>query len=260
MRWLLLLLACLAPGCASLGSRTDWWSVRVAGNGDAAVLHSTSHVNHGKPPADVAVQPRVLLEATRGEVAVVLQYDAAIAADWAGASWKVQREVDKVLDWLQRLAGPRGARLVLTLVDDTRARDVARAHPADLPVVDLVVAVDADAGSQSAVVGRALATALHEAAHALSTTPATRANRFSDEHAAALTQACYLVDTLRPGDVLALRLATAHAPTDNYAIAQSRAATGAVVRELRTLARDETLSADDRDIVSVVHARCGIAR
>ena len=261
MRSVLFLLACLSAGCASLESRTDWWSVRHAGSGAAAALHSTSHVNHGKPPAAADIQPRVLHEATRGNVSIVLQYDAAIAGDWAGSAWKVQRELDKGLDWLQRLAGADGARVVLTLVDDVHARDVERVHRGGPPVVDLVVAAGAGGDSQSAVVGEALATALHEAAHALSHSPETTpSNRFADEYAAALTQACYLVDTLRPGDVLALRLATAHAPTDNYAIAQSRAATGAVVRELRTLARDETLSADDRDMVSVVHARCGIAR
>lgn len=261
MRFAMLLLACLSAGCASLESRTDWWSVRHAGSGASAALYSTSHVNHGKPPAAGELQPRVLHEATRGDVSIALQYDAAIAGEWAGSAWKVQREVDKGLDWLHRLAGDEGARVVLTLVDDSRARDIERVHRGSAPVVDLVVAASADAESQSALVGEALATVLHEAAHALSLTAAgSRSDRFADEYAAALVQACYLVDTLRPGDVLALRLAAAHPPTDNYAVTQSRAATAAVVRELRALAHGDILSADDRDTIAVLHARCGIHR
>lgn len=261
MRWIFLLLVSVATGCASMGGHADWWSVRTVGSGEAAAVHSTSHVNHGKPPAEVVVQPRLLREATRGNLSVALQYDAAIADAWSGSAWKVHRELDKALDWLERLAGPRGARLVLTLVDDAQARDVARVHAGEPPVVDLVVAVDADTGSQSAVVGRALATALHEAAHALSAHQAGRpADRFADEHAAALVEACYLVDTLRPGDALSLRIATNHAPTDNYAIQQSRAAAGAVVRELRTLARTDALRADDASATRRVFSRCGIAR
>ena len=171
------------------------------------------------------------------------------------------RSLDKALDWLQRLAGPHGARVVLTLVDDTQALDVERTHAGPPPVVDLVVAVDAGTPSQSAAVGRALATALHEAAHALAAAPAVRrADRFAAEHAAALVEACYLADTMRPGDTLALRVAARHPPTDNYAIAQSSAAAGAVVRELRTLAGGESLRADDGVAVARVFARCGIAR
>lgn len=261
MRWILLFLACVASGCASLDSRTDWWSVRAVGSGDAARLHSTSHVNHGKLPRAAALQPRLLHEVARGKVSIALYHDAAIAPDWSGSAWKFGRELDKALDWLQRLAGPRGARVVLTLVDDTHALDVERTHPAGPPVVELVVAVDADTTSQSATVGRALATALHETTHALAGASARKpASRFADEHAASLVEACYLLDTLRPGDVMALRLAGQHAPTGNYAIAQSRAAAGAVVRELRTLARTEALRADDGKSLAPVFARCGIDR
>lgn len=259
MRWIVLLLVSLATGCASMGGHADWWSVRTVGSGRAAAVHSTSHVNHGKPPADVEVQPRLLREEKRGNVSVALQYDAVIADAWSGSAWKVHRELDKALDWLERLAGPRGARLVLTLVDDAQARDVARVHAGEPLVVDLVVAVGADTDSQSAVVGRALATALHEAAHALSAQGGP-ADRFADEHAAALVEACYLVDTLRPGDALSLRIGTDHAPTDNYAIQQSRAAAGAVVRELRTLVRAGALRADDAGATRRVFSRCGIGR
>lgn len=264
MRWtflLLAVLALLATGCVSLDSRTDWWSVRAAGSDDAATLRSTSHVNHGKPPRESALEPRLLHEVARGNVSIALHHDAAIAAGWSGSAWKFRRELDKALDWLQRLAGPRGARIVLTLVDDTRAIDVERTHPAGSPVVDLVVAVDAGTPSQSAAVGQALATALHETAHALASASGRHAiNRFADEHAAALVEACYLLDTTRPGDVIALQPTARHPATDNYAIAQSRAAAGAVVRELRTLARTGTLRADDGKSLAPVFARCGIDR
>lgn len=261
MRWILFLLACLAPGCASLDSPTDWWSVRTIGNGDGATLHSTSHVNHGKPARVAPLEPRLLHEVSRGNVSIALHHDAALAAGWSGSAWKFGRELDKALDWLQRLAGPHGARVVVTLVGDTHAMDVERMHPATQPVIDLVVAVDPGTASQSAAVGQALATALHETAHALAMRARRHAgDRFADEHAAALVEACYLLDTGRPGDVIALHPAAQHPGTDNYAIAQSRAAAGAVVRELRTLARAERLRADDWTALAPVFARCGIDR
>ena len=251
----------LLAGCASMEADSDWWSVRAVGRGDDARLLSTSHVNHGKPRAGATLAPRVLHEASRGKVSISLQHDAAIAGDWSGAAWKVAPELDTALDWLERLAGPRGARMVVTLVDDAHAIDVERSHPAGTPVVDLVVAVDGDAPSQSAQVGRALATALHEAAHALSVTgTAPQPTRFDDEYAAAMAESCYLLDTLRPGDVASLNLAGRHAPTDNHAIRQSHAATGAVVRELRTLARADALQGGDARALRALRKRCASDR
>ncbi|HEU4814401.1 MAG TPA: hypothetical protein VFS99_09275 [Xanthomonadaceae bacterium] len=256
-----LLAACLAAGCASMDGQHDWWAVRATGNEDARQLASTSHVNHGKPPADGDLEPRLLREATRGQVSIALHHDAALSADWSGSAWKFTRELDKALDWLQRLAGPRGARMVVTLVDDAHARDIERTHAGATPTVDLVVAVPPDAPSQSAAVGRALAKALHETAHALAATSGdASADRFAAEYAAALVESCYLLDTLRPGDVVALNVAGRHAPTDNYAIEQSRAAAGTVVRELRALARADKLQADDADVQAALHARCDIER
>src|SRR5688500_3190139 len=129
-----LLAACLLPGCASMDDPHDWWGVRATGDGDATQLTSTSHVNHGKPPADVDIAPRLLREAARGSVSIALHHDAALAADWSGSAWKFTRELDKALDWLQRLAGPRGARVVVTLVDDAHARDIERTHAGVTPV------------------------------------------------------------------------------------------------------------------------------
>ena len=257
------LAAGLAVGCASMDGQHDWWGVRATGEGDATQVTSTSHVNHGKPPADVAIAPRLLREETRGRVSIALHHDAGLAADWSGSAWKFTRELDKALDWLQRLAGARGARMVVTLVDDAYARDIERTHAGATPVVDLVVAVPPEAASQSAIVGRALAKALHETAHALAAAPSgvgAGANRYADEHAAALVESCYLLDTLRPGDVVALNVAGRHASTDNYAILQSRAAAGAVVRELRALARADKVHAGDAGVQATLHAKCGITR
>lgn len=240
---LLLLLA----GCASMEADSDWWSVRASGDGADARLLSTSHVNHGKPPAEAQVAPRLLREVSRGNVSITLRHDAAIADDWSGAAWKVAPELDTALDWLQRMAGPRGARMIVTLVDDAHAMDIARSHPATTPVVDLYIAVDGDAPSQSAAAGRALATALHEATHAMAVTApvGTRLSRYAGEYAAALAESCYLLDTLRPGDTATLNVVGRRTPNDNNAIEQSEAAAGAVMRDLRALARADVLRAGE---------------
>ena len=249
--------ACLATACASLEARHDWWAVRASGSGAQLQLESLSHVNHGKPPRTAPVEPRLLREVSRGNVSIAVRHDGAIAETWSGSAWKLGRELDKALGWLQRIAGPGGARIVVTLVDDGASFDMARSHPARPPVVDLYVATDADATSQSAVVGRARATALHEMVHALAAARGSaRTNRFAEEYRASLVQSCYLLDTLRPDDVLALQLAARHAPTDNYAISQSRAAAGAVIRELRTVAHVDIVRPEDATALTALRARC----
>lgn len=248
--------ACLAAACASLEARHDWWAVRASGSGEQLQLESLSHVNHGKPPRTAPVEPRLLREASRGNVSIAVHHDGAIAEAWSGSAWKLGRELDKALDWLQRIAGPDGARIVVTLVDDERGFDLARSHAPRPAVVDLYVAADADAPSQSAVVGRALATALHEMVHALAAPGRARANRFAEEYRASLVQSCYLFDILRPDDVMALQLAARDARTDNYAITASRDAAGAVIRELRTLAHAETVRPADAQALTALRARC----
>ena len=249
--------ACLATACASLEARHDWWAVRASGSGEQRQLESLSHVNHGEPPRTAPVEPRLLREVGRGNVSIAVHHDGAIADAWSGSAWKLGRELDKALDWLQRIAGPDGARIVVTLVDDAAGFDMVRSHAPRPPVVDLYVAADADASSQSAVVGRALATALHEMVHALALARAgAGTNRFAEEYRASLVQSCYLLDTLRPDDVMALQLAARHAPTDNYAIGQSRAAAGAVIRELRTVAHADTVRPEDATALTALRARC----
>ena len=252
--------ACLATACASLESRHDWWAVRASDSGGQARLESLSHVNHGKPPRTTPIEPRLLREARRGNLSIAVHHDAGIAGAWSGSAWKLGRELDKALDWLQRIAGPDDARIVVTLVDDEASFDMERSHGSRPVVVDLYVAAGADTGSQSAVVGRALATALHEMVHALAAARRSpRTNRFAEEYRASLVESCYLLATLRPDDVMALRLAARHAPTDNYAISQSRAAAGAVIRELRTLAHADTVQPEDAAALAALRARCRLA-
>ena len=248
----------MTTGCASLEAANDWWSVRATGQGTEARLHSTSHVNHGRPPRDRPVEPRLLREETRGAVSVAVHRDAALET-WVDAGWTFGRELDKALDWLARVAGEDGARLVVTLVDDEHALHVDRVHAARPPVVELHVAVDDAVASRSAVVGRALGKGLHEIVHAVSATTRPTDDRLAEERHASLVEACYLLDTIRPGDTLALNASTGHPGTDNFAILQSRAAAAATIGELRRIAGSTTLQAGDRAVRDALRRRCAQA-
>ena len=252
-----LLAGLLLAGCTSLESGNDWWSVRASGQGDQARLHSTSHVNHGRPARESPIERRLLREARRGTVSVAVHRDAALAGTWPAAAPVLAREVDEALDWMARVAGEQGASLVVTLVDDEHAVDVEHVNAAHPPVVELYVAADESASSRSAAVGRALAKGLHEVVHAVSAARGDAgADRLAEERRASLVEACYLLDTVRPGDTVALNAAAAHPHTDNFAILQSRAAAAAVVGELRRLAGATTVRPDDREARAALRRHC----
>lgn len=230
-----LLATALLAGCASIDERRDYWGVRASTAGGRAQLQSISHVGAGKPPRRVPVAPVVLRQGQRGNVSVELRYDRALAGTWAGAGPWSARELDRALHWLEQLAARAGrkARLVVTLVDRGTALDARPSHDAtDVVTVDLYLPVDPEATSRSAAIGAALATALHEAAHALPDRR-MRTGHYQDEYRASLVESCYLLDTLRPGDVLELRVDPAPVRDNHYAVIQSRRAAAAVMRELQ---------------------------
>jgi hypothetical protein len=242
----------------------DAWGVRVIGEGAGRKLESLSEVNAGKPARVQPLQGRVVAERRRGGVSVVLLADATTVAQLQAAAPHFDPELDKALEWLQRLR-PKAqplARIVLTLVDPGRQARVQRVHGSNEgTVVDLVVplpAVEADA--RPVEVGKALAIALHEASHAFAAlaTPSQALSRRDDEYRASLVEACYRVDTLRTGDTLHLAPRPAADAGEYFVTAQSRDAARDVVAALVRAAGSDQVRGDDNIAMLGLDLACAV--
>jgi len=242
----------------------DAWGVRVIGEGAGRKLESLSEVNTGKPARVQPLQARVVAERGRGGISVALLADAATAAQLQAAAPRFDPELDKAMEWLQRLrpkTQPR-ARIVLTLVDPSRHTRARRIHGNDEgTVVDLVVplpVVEVDA--RPVEVGKALAIALHEASHAFAAqaTPGQALSRRDDEYRASLVEACYRVDTLRMGDTLRLAPRPAAGAGEYFVTAQSRDAARDVVAELVRAAGSDHVRGDDNVAMLGLDLACAV--
>ena len=202
-RWPALPALLLCAGCATQLPQGDQWGVRrTAGRAPAVV--SLSEVNPGQPAATRPLQPAVLRAAMHGTDAVTVRIDGAFAAAWLPFADRVEPELQRALDWLERIdtTNARGLQLDVTLVGRDAYRREQRRHPAtDTVRVDLLVPTAPEPDSRSASVATALAIALHETVHALRDDDT---NRAADEYRASLVESCYLLDVARAGDVIEL--------------------------------------------------------
>lgn len=201
--WLALPALLWCAGCATQAPQGDQWGVRrIAGRVPAVV--SLSEVNPGQPAATRPLQPVVLRAAMRDADAVTVRIDDAFAAAWLPFANRVEPELLRALDWLERIdaTNARVLQLDVTLVGRDAYRREQRRHPAtDTVRVDLLVPTSREPESRSASVAAALAIALHETVHALRD---EGTNRAADEYRASLVESCYLLDVARAGDVIEL--------------------------------------------------------
>ena len=263
-----LLALLLGVGCATQVPADDHWGVRrIAGRMPAVV--SLSEVNQGQPATTAPLRSVVLRAATRGTDAVTIRVDDAFAAGWLPFADRVEPELQRALDWLDRLdAGDApGLHLDVTLVDRAVHRRESRRHPAtDAVRIDLLVPTDREQASRSASVASALAIALHETVHALR---ADEADRAEDEYRASLVESCYLLDVARAGDVIALdgdaapdaadrgaEPAMASTGPGDFTIRHSREAAARVLADLRRAAGVARIGAADIGALRRARAFC----
>lgn len=264
----LFLVACLAlpahGGAPTSLAAGDAWGVRVLGGGAQRSIQSLSQINAGRPARTDAPPTRVMALRERAGAKVELLADTAMANALQTPKAAFGPELDKAVEWLQRLR-PRGqppARILLALVDDRHQLRVERSHPArDAVVIDLVVAVPATGtDAPSAAIGKALAVALHETSHAYAAlAPSGKApSRRDDEYRASLVQSCYLVDTLRAGDTLQLAPRPSADAGEYFVTAQSRDAARDVVAELVRAAGSDHVRGDDNVAMLGLDLACAV--
>ena len=258
---LLLICACVALACSPAGASNatgDAWGVRLSGQ----TLESLSEINTGKP-AGQPLDAKPLLQRQRGDVAIELRADASTAGWLQEADKTLAPEMEKGLDWLQRLRPRQHPRvtLVLTLVAPQHHLALRRLHDSrDRMVVDLAVAL-VPMTSRSAAVAKALGVGLHEMSHAFSNAAFSGRgiSRRDDEYRSSMVESCYLVDTMRVGDTLRL-VPRQGADGDEYFVtAQSRDASRDVVSALVRAAGTDTVRWDDNVALLGLKLACGIA-
>jgi hypothetical protein len=258
---LLFICACIAPA-SSIANASDGtgdaWGVRLSGQ----ALESLSEINTGKP-AGQPLDAKPLLRRQRGDVAIELRADAPTAGWLQGADKTLAPEMEKGLDWLQRLRPRQHPRvtLVLTLVAPQHHLGLRRLHDSrDRMVVDLAVAL-VPTTSRSAAVAKALGVGLHEMSHAFSNVAFSgRAiSRRDDEYRSSMVESCYLVDTMRVGDTLRLAPRKGADGDEYFVTAQSRDASRDVVKARVRAAGTATVHWDDNVALLGLKLACGIA-
>lgn len=248
----LLCVACAAPP----GPGPDGWSIERR-TGAAPSLVSTSVVNGATPPASTPLASVPIRSLARGRWRVALGAEAALATHWTAGAALLDPELERALEWLARLGRheARGLELRLTLVGRQGARRHVARHPAtDVLVVDLLVPVPHAPRSRSAVLEDALATGLHEAAHALRRDGAA-GERHADELRASLVAACFRIDGLQRTDRMHLPHPLQVPPGDFTRVHSARAAHEANA-VLRAALGTDALDGADLEGRARLQARC----
>lgn len=244
--------ACAAPPAFE----EDGWGVQRRFDGRTPTLLSISEINAGTPPADGEVASVAVRSRARGRHRVVLRAEHGIAATWTPGAALFDAELDRALDWLALLgaAEPRGVELQLTLMPDQGARAHQRLHPAaETLMIDLLVPVPAKPRSRGTAIEAALATGLHEAAHALR--PARLTDRGDDEYRSSLVAACYRIGGLQRGDRVDLTAPDASATRD-FVRAHSAEAGLRVRRDLAVALGQPHLDGSNRTGIEMLGRLC----
>ncbi len=248
----LLSAACAGPTPAD----ADGWGVERRFNGRAPALLSISDINAGTLPARGAIEPVPVRVRERGRHRIVIAADKSLSKAWTPGAALFDPQLERALDRLATLGAsePRDVELQLTLMPSTGARQQRALHAADRRlVIDLLVPVPANPRSRSAVLDAALATGLHEAAHALR--PAHARDRSDDEYRASLVAACFHIDSAQRGDIVAFNARKVQLPQD-FTRTHSASAAQAVQRDLAAALGKPTLDGGDRDGIATLQAFC----
>lgn len=255
----LLVLPCLLilGACSGPSSFTeDGWSIERRFDRGTPALLSTSEINAGTPAALGEIQAKPVRSRARGRARILIEAEAGIAGEWTPGATLFDPALDRALDWLARLgaAEARGIELRLLLMPPQGARQRKRLHPADKAlVVDLLAPVPSRPSSRSAALEAALATGLHEAAHALR--PASAIDRHDDEYRASLVAACFRIEGAQRGDRIALAQRTL-GPQRDFTRAHSVSAAQAVNRDLAAAVGSTSLQGADRPGIERALAAC----
>lgn len=260
VRALTVLAACLlSTACAAPAAlRQDGWAVQRGLDRGQPSLLSISEVNLATPKALHALAPVTVRERSRGRWKVAIAADAGVAADWNAGAELFDAELDRALDWLARLGARdrRGIELHLTLVADSGARQRQVRHPAERAlVVDLLVPVPARPRSRGSLVEGALATGLHEVAHAVRAGSPTADDRDADEYHASLVAACFRIEGLQRGDRMTLQ-ATHASPQRDFTRAHSAAAAARVRDDLAAALGAREVAGADRAGIARLRTQC----
>lgn len=256
-RWRLAVAAMLAAAALlATASAADTWQVRTTGNGARRSVDSTSSIHVGSPPRKQPLQAAPVARRDAATASVQLLADPGAARSLQARGVDYRRELDTALAWLSRLSPGAPVALRLTFVAEPLESRVEHRHRGTGTIVDLAFSfASTPGGTPSVQVGQALGVALHEASHALAPRGLSRQD---DEYRASLVEACYLVDTLRPGDRMRLRAPATARDGEYFVTAQSRRAAAQVVRDLTGAAGGTTVAWDDRPALLGLRTLCRI--
>lgn len=240
----------------------DGWGIERRFDGSTPALLSISEINAGTRPLQGAIARVPVRARERGRHRIVISADQDLSKAWTPGAALFDPQLDRALERLATLGAgeARGVELRLTLMPADGARQQQALHAAERTlVIDLLVPVPAAPRSRSAELDAALATGLHEAAHALR--PVHARDRHDDEYRASLVAACFRIDSAQRGDVIAFKPRKTD-PRKDFTRTHSIDAAQAVQRDLAAAHGKPILDGSDREGLSRLQGFCarGLAR
>lgn len=197
---------------------------------------------------------------TSGDSLITIKYDRDIGNDWLSVKLEVDGEVGKALPWLQKIKKSDGkhAGIIITLTDSRKRLHMVKRHRLDgIAIVDLYIsAYIALSKSRSALIRNSLSTALHEATHAFPRPTGSGRERFDEEYRATLVESCYLIDSMRQGDILHLNISATREHAQPYILAQSRKAAAGVMVDLSRVAGSSSVAGSDLSAIKALNKFC----
>ncbi len=247
----------LSAACAGPPSSAgDGWGIERRFDGRTPALLSISEINAGTRPLQGAIARVPVRARERGRYRVAISAEQALSKTWTPGATLFDPQLTRALERLATLGTgeARGVELRLTLMPADGARQQRALHAADRTlVIDLLVPVPVAPRSRSAELDAALATGLHEAAHALR--PAHARDRQDDEYRASLVAACFRIDSAQRGDVIAFKPRKS-AATREYTRTHSIEASQAVQHDLADALGKPGLEGADRKGIAVLQGFC----
>lgn len=206
--------ACFLSACSiHAPSETFWASRIVRGNNDTSV-ETRSHLASAETRMVFTLPSDSWIEIEEAGVLLSVRLQADRRPSWQPNRDAALAEARQAARWIRQssLLEEDTARLTLVAVEPGTALDITeRGRSANPLRLVLYAPIDASSDSTvSATLRGAFATMFHELVHAKQSESRAEPTRRSEEYAASVFEACYLIDGVRGDDRLHLKQVTRH--------------------------------------------------
>lgn len=230
--------AFLLSACSIHASGETFWASRLVRENNEPFVETRSHLVSAKG-RKLSILPSVSwIEFEEAGVFLSVRLQAERSASWQPNRDAALAETRQAARWIRQSSLLEGdsARLTLVAVEPGTALDITERGPSAHPLsLSLYAPIDARSDATvSTTLRGAFATMFHELVHAKRSPRRAEPTRRSEEYAASVFEACYLIDGVRGDDKLHLKQITRH--SSSRALSESLAGANSAVATMQALA------------------------